>query len=253
MNYTFGTDIINEKRLKNMAGFFNPAAKSFIKRYLDNDIHTVIDLGCGPGFTTKMLSEIIDCNTLIGLDNSENYIKSARMNYTHLKFYLHDVTKTPFPVKADILYCRFLLSHLSGVLSVVNKWIKELNQNGKILIDEVEDVITRKAVFKRYLTINDALVNSRGAQLFIGKALSTMKFKGRVIHNTCDILPVSNRRAASWFYSNAISIWEKEGYVLNTVLEDERKKISCELKEIMESEDMKSDIIWHMRRMVIQR
>lgn len=251
MKYTFGTGKINEQRLQSIADFFNPLAKAFIRKYLDYSVQNVIDLGCGPGFTTKMLSEIITGENIIGLDNSENYIKSAQMKYSRLKFILHDVTKTPFPVHADVMYCRFLLSHLSGILSVVNNWIKELNQAGKLFIDEVEDVITETSVFKRYLAINDNLIKSQGAQLYIGKSLSTMKFTGNVVHNTCDIHPVSNWKAASWFYPNSISIWEQEEYVLHTVPEKERKEIAHELKEIVDSKDDKSDITWHMRRIVI--
>ena len=253
MKYTFGTEKINEKRLKSIADIFNPLAKDFIQKHLDYDVQSVIDLGCGPGFTTKMLSEIIACNTITGLDNSENFIKTAQMKFTHLQFILHDVTRTPFPINADLMYCRFVLSHLSDVFSVVNKWIKELNRNGKIFLDEVEDVLTEKTVFKRYLQINDDLIKSQGAELFIGKKLSNLKFKGKIIQNTCDIIPVSNQQAASWFYPNSISIWEKEDYVLNNVSDKERKEIAHELKQIMESEDNKSDIVWHMRRMVIMK
>jgi SAM-dependent methyltransferase len=253
MKYTFGTGTINEKRLKSIAGFFNPLAKNFIKNHLDGTVHNVIDLGCGPGFTTNMLSEIIDCHTITGLDTSEGYIKAARCNYPHLQFVLQDVTKPPFPVNADVMYCRFLLSHLVNVLSVVNNWIKELAPGGRIFIDEVEAVITELPVFKRYLQVNDELIRSQGAQLFIGKTLAHMNFRGTIIRNSCDIHPVCNWKAASWFYPNTISIWETEEYVLHTVSENQRKKIAYELKEIMESKNENSDITWHMRRIVIAK
>lgn len=253
MKYTFGTDKIGENRLKSIAYFFNPLAKKFIKKHLGYDINNAIDLGCGPGFTTKMLSEIINCNNIIGFDNSRNFIKTAKLKYNNLKFILYDVTKIPFPIKADLMYCRFLLSHLPDVLSVVNNWIEELNKNGKIFIDEVEDVITEKNIFKRYLKINSDLIKSQNAKLFIGKILANMKYNGKIIQNTCNILPVNNWQAASWFYPNSISIWEKEKYILNNISKNERKEIASGLKNIMESKDNKSDIVWKMRRIVVMK
>ena len=80
-----------------------------------------------------------------------------------------------------------------------------------------------------------------------------MKFKGEIIQNTCDILPVSNWQAASWFYPNTISIWEKEKYILNNINKHERKKIASGLKNIIESKDEKSDIVWKMRRILIKQ
>jgi trans-aconitate 2-methyltransferase len=253
MRYTFGTDTINGRRLKSIADFFNPLAKEFIRQYLGNNVRTVIDLGCGPGFTTKMLGDIMSCRQIIGLDTSENYITFAREHYPSLFFFLQDVTVPPFPAKADVMYCRFLLSHLVNTTSVVNSWIHELHPRGILFLDEVEAVVTENPVFKRYLQVNDALIRSQGAELFIGNTLGHTRFKGTLIHNSCDILPVKNRTAASWFYPHAISIWENEDYVVKTVPEKERKKIAGELKKIMESDDTGSEITWHMRRIAIRK
>ena len=38
-----------------------------------------------------------------------------------------------------------------------------------------------------------------------------------MLQNSCDTLPVLNAEAASWFYPTAVSVWEKEEYVMNSV------------------------------------
>ena len=252
MKYTFGTDNTAKSRLKAIAGFFNPLAKAFVRKHLPGPVGAAMDLGCGPGFSTRMLCETVDCGTVYGLDNAEDFIQAARKENPDLKFIQHDITRAPFPVKADIMYCRFLLSHIPDPASVINLWIAQLNPNGLIFLDEVEDVITQNSTFKRYLEINDGLVRSQKTDLFVGKRLAGIQYKGTVLQNSCDTLPVRNSEAASWFYPTAVSVWEKEEYVLNNVTDAERKKISAELKKIMETRDDKSDITWKMRRVAIR-
>ncbi len=253
MKYTFGTSQIAADRLESIANFFNPLAFKFIKKYANDRANIALDLGCGPGFTTNMLYEAVKSNKTYGMDNSGEFLQKASKRFTNCIFINHDVTKTPFPISPDIIYARFLLSHLDNVIPIINRWVKELNVGGMLFLDEVEDVKTDHVIFKKYLDINEGLVGSQGAKLFVGKILGDAVFDAYVSCNECFIIPVKNYEAATWFYPNTVSIWEKEVYVRNILSHDERKQVSERLFRIKELKEQKSEITWYMRRIVLKK
>jgi hypothetical protein len=55
MKYTFGKSREATMRLEAIARFFNPLATYLIAKYVPDSPSTVVDVGCGPGFTTDML------------------------------------------------------------------------------------------------------------------------------------------------------------------------------------------------------
>jgi trans-aconitate 2-methyltransferase len=253
MRYTFGTSEKAADRLKQIAAFFNPLASDFIKQFIFHPANIALDLGCGPGLTTHMLKQTTLCRHIYGLDLSDDFLKLAQKRYPAYHFLKHDVTAVPFPVHADIIYARFLLSHLKDAVSTIDNWAGELNSGGILLVEEVEDIFTEVGVFKEYLRVNSGLIASQGAELFIGKRLGQAVYKNHVVHNESVLRPVLNRQAAAWFYPNTITIWEKEEYIRNTLTHGKRKNISAELKKIMEGKNNTSDITWKMRRVVIRK
>ncbi|MBN1798597.1 MAG: class I SAM-dependent methyltransferase [Spirochaetales bacterium] len=253
MRYTFGTSEKAADRLKQIGAFFNPVASALIKRFFHGPAGIALDLGCGPGFTTHMLEQSTLCRRIYGFDLSDDFLKLARKRFPTYHFFKHDVTVVPFPVRADIIYARFLLSHLKNAVSTVDNWAGELNNGGILFVEEVEDIFTDVGVFKDYLHANCGLIDSQGAELFIGKTLGKAAYKNYVMHNESVLLPVLNRQAADWFYPNTITIWESEDFIRNTLTPSKRKKISAELKKIMTGKNHKSDITWKMRRVVIRK
>ena len=248
--YTYGVSDLAAKRLEAIAKVFNPPAVSFIRTFVENPVQSGIDLGCGPGFTTRMLSEALQCNKIFGLDITEHFLSLAKGRFPQFQFLKHDVTRTPFPVKAEVIYSRLLLSHLPSPVALVNRWTRELPPKGLLFIEEIESIETGIPVFQKYLAANEGLVASQGAELSPGKTLAAGQYDCRVICNEGFTLPVANRDAASWFYPNTITIWEAEEYIRNCLSETERREISAELLEITNAPDDRSEITWQVRRLV---
>lgn len=250
--YTFGTSETAARRLQKLSEVFNPHSQGFIRKYAQQPVASAVDLGCGPGYTTHMLYMASDTREIYGMDNSEEFLERAMDRFGHCVFVNHDLTETPFPVKPDLMYGRFVLSHLPSPVEQVNTWVKELSQDGALLIEEVEDVRTDVPVFKKYLSVNRGLVASQGAKLFVGKDLSRGQYSGEVVANEAAEMRISNSDAAAMFYPNTASVWKKEEYVLDTTSPSERKEIADALQEMARSRDGKSDITWKMRRIVLR-
>ncbi len=200
-----------------------------------------------------MLKQATACKHIYGFDLSDAFLKLAHKHYPVYNFFKHDVTAVPFPVHADIIYARFLLSHLKDTVTNVNNWAGELTNGGMLCIEELEDIFTDIGVFKEYLRANRGLIASQGAELYIGKTLGKAKYKSNVVYNDSVLLPVLNRQAAAWFYPNTITIWEQEDYIKGKLRDSERKAICEELENILAKKNNKSDIAWKMRRIVINR
>ncbi len=200
-----------------------------------------------------MLLSCFEGADVFGLDSSDDFIAIARRERPKCSFILHDVTRTPFPVSGQVFYARFLLSHLKAPVDLINQWTGELNPGGLLFIDELEYVETEVDVFRRYLDVNEALIASQGADLYVGKALSEGSYAAEVVCNECALLPVRNESAATWFYPNSVSVWEESEFVRECVSSEERKAVSSEIARIRDSGDTREDNTWRMRRLVLRK
>ncbi|MFH1368810.1 MAG: class I SAM-dependent methyltransferase [Elusimicrobiota bacterium] len=252
MRYTFGTNEIAARRLEKVARIFNPHSAEFIREYVPYPVVSAVDMGCGPGFTTHLLNMTVKSKEIYGMDSSEAFLHRAMDRFSEYVFVCHDLTRMPFPLKPEVMYVRFVLSHMPDPVALVNDWTSQLNERGALLIEEVEDIKTDVPVFKRYLEINKGLVGSQRAALYVGKELSRGAYDAEILANRCVEVAVSDSAAAEMFYPNTISIWRDEPYVTSTVPASERKDISCELREIIGSGGGKSGITWKMRRIVLR-
>jgi len=253
MKYTFGTDEAAAWRLEEIARFFNPPAADFIREHVDGPVGSVLDLGCGPGYTTDMLSSAIDCRDVYGMDISSQFLMMGAERFPRFTFIEHDVRKTPFPVQAQVMYVRFLLSHLRHVVDLVNLWTTQLKPGGRLLIDELEGVETGVPVFEEYLAVNEGLVASQGATLYVGGLLAEGMYDAEVLCNECAELPVRNFTVAGWFLPNTLTVWEEKPYVLERVPRARRKDIAAEIRHINEAGDARIGNHWKMRRLVLQK
>ena len=84
----------------------------FALKYL-NQNDKVIDIACGTGWGSKILSE--KCHSIIGVDISNDAIKFAKQNYltNNSKFILSDFFK--FSVKGDVVVSFETLEHIKAV------------------------------------------------------------------------------------------------------------------------------------------
>jgi len=253
MHYTFGHTNIAVDRLKTIADFFNPLAVEFIRSFLSEGVTSAADLGCGPGYTTDMLAEASFAPFTTGLDNSAHFIRTARKNYPQHQFNFCDLTHWTTDDSYDIMYCRFLLSHLNNLKYLLHSWINHLNKGGKIFIDELEAIQTEIPVFRRYLEINNRLIGSQGATLFVGKNLDKVIEGVKIIINKSDRIIVKDSLAATWFYPNTVSVWNEDKFILKHVPTGERKEISDDLLEIKNSTDETSNITWTMKRIILTK
>ena len=251
--YTFGNDTVAADRLKVIADFFNPYASEFIKKHVNRHVSTVIDLGCGPGYTTGMLQYTLSPDTLVGIDNSEQVLKVAKIRFPKFQFIQHDVLSCPFPIQPDLIYCRFLLSHIKDIKHAASQWFSQLNPEGILIIEEFEKVETSYPFINDYIKVNSELIASQGACLHVGKAIKNIHFPGTILENSEHEFQVNDFTVGCWLYPNTISIWKNSEFIKNRYDMAFLKNISSKLKKLIESKSREIHTYWFLRKIAIKK
>jgi trans-aconitate 2-methyltransferase len=175
--YTYGDSALAVERLGLVARMFEPTTRSFLEAVIDRSPALSVDLGCGPGHTTRLLHRVTGARWTVGLDRSDAFVAEARRDEpAGVSFMVHDVTTVPFPTEpADLGYARLLLAHLADGAGVVRRWSPTLTIGGLLLVDDLEGLEAPEPAFRRYLDdVAIAVVKAQGGDLFVGPRLHRM-------------------------------------------------------------------------------
>jgi trans-aconitate 2-methyltransferase len=254
--YQFTDTDLAARRLEYLAKVYAASTRDFIFEAVVHRPQLVLDLGCGPGYTTHFLAQLTQCHRAIGLDNSKRFISLAEQTQANqVSFCLHEVTSVPFPVEpGDLLYCRYLLSHLDDPLNVVGQWATQLQPQGLLLIEEVEWIRTTHEVFTTYLGIIEALLANQSAQLYVGPTLNRLEHTALLKKRSSQVrhIPVSTRQAATMFYMN-IQSWKHQPFVQATYAAKMIAELEDDLKSLSTAPNNTGDIEWGLRQLVLER
>ena len=77
MSYAFGDSELASARLEMVARVFGPATRALLREAGPGARNLGVDLGCGPGHSTALLSEVLQCRRTVGLDLSAEFIERA--------------------------------------------------------------------------------------------------------------------------------------------------------------------------------
>lgn len=257
MQYLFGDSDIAARRLKVVAEVFAESTRAFLFDTVVDKPCLALDLGCGPGYSIHFLADILQCDYAVGLDSSEHFISLAQKTKTEkVSFHLHDVTSVPFPTgSADLLYCRFLLTHLKEEpQAMVLKWATQLRPKGLLLMEEVEWIHTENAVFATYLKIVEVMLEHQSNKLYVGPLLNNLEDSDNLRRRMSQTrrLPVLNDKAATMFFLNMQS-WKNQPFIRKNYSTTMINQLEKDLKILTEKSSSETDIEWELRQLVFER
>lgn len=172
MSYTFGDNEEASRRLRRLAEVYEPETRALLEQVPAPRL--AVDLGCGPGWSTQLLSSVLKPQRTVGLETSERYVEEARAKHSQLEFFLHDVLRTPFPVEApDLLFCRFLLTHLPSPAKALQAWAAVAAPQAKLLIHETEKIQSAHPALRRYYVLVGEMQRHYGQSLNVGAQLNS--------------------------------------------------------------------------------
>ena len=152
--YTFGDGDLAADRLALVAAVFEPTSRALLIRADAvvaggaDGVGRAVDLGCGPGHTTRLVAAVCRARATLGLDASERFVATARSltDDPAVTYAVHDVTRAPLPGgPADLVHARLLLAHLPGPLDVVELWRSCLRPGGVLVLARWRPSTPRRA------------------------------------------------------------------------------------------------------------
>ncbi|MEQ9265827.1 MAG: methyltransferase domain-containing protein [Balneolaceae bacterium] len=169
------------KRLDILNRTIEKSTRDFFKAVGINKAMNCLDIGCGTGKVSIMLAKIVgDRGQVLGLDINELNIQLASdsAKHEHIKnvnFQTFDVYKLHDKLKYDLIYSRFLLSHLKNPKIVLENALKSLKSGGKLLIEDTDFSghfsYPRSDYFDQYVSLYQDLLKKRGANANLGLSL----------------------------------------------------------------------------------
>jgi trans-aconitate 2-methyltransferase len=176
-HYTFGDTDLAARRLALLARVFEPSSLRLMAALPPVTGGVGLDFGCGPGHTTHLLAQHLALDHVIGLDQSEKLLEIANRTSTdsRLAFAHCDVTRVPLPVPAaDLLYARFLLTHLREPARVVRAWSSVARPGATLVLEETAAMTAEHPAFSRYYALVERMQVHYGQRMYIGRDLTAL-------------------------------------------------------------------------------
>ncbi len=264
-HYALGDNRVAGDRLALLAEVFGPTSEAMLRAHAPVRTRLAVDLGCGPGHTTRLVARCTDARETVGLDASAAFVaRAAEETATELanlgpmpgtiRFVHHDVTRLPWPVPAaDLVFARYLLTHLPDPVETLGRWGTQLRPGGRLLVDEVERIDTEIEVFRTYLDVSGAMIAHYGAHLYVGSDVrdaSGVPGLRTVASETATIAP-STAVVARIFAMN-LATWRHDPYVEHHVDPAVVDALADGLDELLEARTT-GRITWTHRQLVLER
>jgi trans-aconitate 2-methyltransferase len=99
---------------------------------------SLLDIGCGDGKITELISRKLSEGKVVGIDSSKDMIRFAKQKYTNdafpnLSFIYKDACELEFENEFDVVYSNAALHWIKEQESVLKCVYKSLKRNGRIL------------------------------------------------------------------------------------------------------------------------
>jgi len=253
--YAFGDSEPAARRLGLLADVFEPPSRAFLSRFAAGPVDLAVDLGCGPGHSTRLVASVLGARRTLGLDQSASFVALAEVGAPPgVCFAVHDVTVVPFPAgPAGLAYGRFLLTHLPDPPATLAAWATQLAPGGLLLVDEVERIRTAQPALRDYLDTAAALLASRGHRLEVGAALHRLPDPPGLTrrHDQVAHLAPPPVRAAELFAQN-LAVWRDSAVQARVATEAELDRLAGALAGVADGEG-EGTIAWELRQLAWQR
>ncbi|HXH30791.1 MAG TPA: methyltransferase domain-containing protein [Bacteriovoracaceae bacterium] len=113
---------------------------TLLKAHGFKDESNILEVGCGQGIRSKIISHTFPKSQVTGIDRSPELLSFALKNKTdRLDFLDGDLYDLPFPDECfDFIYARLVFMHLSDPLKALRSLLRVLKKGGRILIEDAD-------------------------------------------------------------------------------------------------------------------
>lgn len=183
-HYVIRGGVAGRERLRVLARVMWPTTRALLRRVGIDRRARCLDVGCGGGDVTLELARLAADGDVVGLDLDETKLEMARkdaanVGLANVEFRSEDVT-TPSATdeRFDLIYVRFLLTHLPNPDAVLTNLVGRLRPRGTMILEDIDFTghfcEPPSDAFERYLDVYTSVARARGCDPHIGRRLPGM-------------------------------------------------------------------------------
>ena len=179
--YIIRGGVQGRERLRIMARVLRPGTLMLLHRAGIKPGMTCLDAGCGGGDTSFDLAELVGPQgRVLGLDLDETKLTLARheaelRHLYNVQFRLSDIAQSEELPKFDLVYARFLLTHMSDPTAIARRMRTLLYPGGVLVLEDIDFTgyfcHPHSAALGRYVELYNQAVKLRDGDPNIGPRL----------------------------------------------------------------------------------
>lgn len=251
-HYTFGDGATAADRLALLAAVFEPSSARLLRLLGYLQPRQAVDLGCGPGWSTRLVHAVLAPARTLGLERSQEQVTRGRaLAPPGVEYQVHEVTEVPFPgERPDFLYSRFLLTHLRDPEQAVAAWSRAAADRAVLVLEETADIVSDHPAFARYYQLVDELQAAYGQRLRVGATLAG-PFPGWTTE--LSLLSPLSLPASHMARLHALNIatWREDAYARAAFERDELDSLAARLGVIAAGVEAAPPVRVVMRQLVL--
>lgn len=255
-HYTFGDTELAAERLATLARVFEPSSARLLERLARPAGALALDLGCGPGYTTRLLAEHVGCTRVIGLEQSPRLLEHAtRQGSDRVSFAQCDVSKVPFPVPpAQVSYSRFLLTHLANPGEVLRAWATITPSDARLVLEETAFMTGQHPAFARYYGLVERMQAHYAQRMYIGRELEALPAAADWIVESAEIA-VSDLAAEDMARLHFLNLqtWSSDAFARAHYSPSELSELGAELERIASGEISAPPVACGLGQVILRR
>lgn len=180
-HYVIRGGLEGRERLRVLGRVMRESSGILFDRLELRDGLSCLDVGCGGGDATLELARrVAPGGHVIGVDIDETKLEMARaeaaeQGIANVEFRRVDICDTPEATTFDVVYARFLLTHLSDPAGVTHTLYQHVRPGGRIAVEDIDFsghlTYPESNAFRRYHDLYCAAVRNRGGDPNIGPRL----------------------------------------------------------------------------------
>jgi len=171
-----------------LARVLSPSTGSLLDRLDLRAGMTCLDAGCGGGdVTVELARRVGPGGKVVGVDVDEHAVALARQEASaagidNIAFRAGDIRSHEYDAAFDLVYARFLLTHLGDPAAAVATLVAHLRPGGVLAVEDIDFsgayTWPPSESHRRYLELYCAVVRKRGGDPDIGKRLPLLLADG---------------------------------------------------------------------------
>jgi len=171
------------KRLKLLARIKWPTTKTLLQQVGIRTGMRCLDVGCGNGAVTlKLVLRVGPTGQAVGIDRDEHCLEFARRRAAQHKlpavFRAENVTEFRAAPTYDLVYSRFLLTHLAKPEAALERMVQATQRGGWVIVEDIEFAAhfcyPACFAFSRYVDLYQRAVKATGGDPNIGPRLVSL-------------------------------------------------------------------------------